>query len=267
MTYNRLDENMAKGRSTFDLSAIDRGVRLFKSVTGDYPQDLDLLTLSDTDVGDVSGTLAHTATAGGFFSQLPRELVGMDGDRTTSDGHLHFFRATPSIVNALAEVGIDRVRGIPTANDLGEVEIPNMAYSDPPNGIGTTMAIVPNLVLSIVESKNLGASDSGLLQGITGLDPDLTHLVIALGFGNDSSLVSKSGGVNSATFSQAPSDSDVSGSEYGRFLLLFHVGSDTDNSDTIEDGEIFSSALFVGAVDATGDWLEEQFKAAFESKS
>ena len=266
-TYERLDENMAKGRSTFDLAAIDRGVRLFKAVTGDYPQDLDLLTLSDTDVGDVTGITASTATTGGFFSQLPRELEGLDGNPATSDGHLHYFKATASIVTALAEVGIDRVRGISSANDTGEVSIPNLSYNDSPTGIGAELVIVPDLVLSIVKSKNLGAADSGLLQGITGLDPSVTHLVVALGFGNNSSMVSHSGGVNSATFSHAPSDSDVESADYGRFLLLFHLGSDIDRSDTIEDAEIFSSALFVGAVDATGDWLEEQFQAAFDSKS
>ena len=266
-TYDRLDENMAKGRSTFDMAAIDRGVRLFKAVNGDYPQDLDLLTLSDTLVGDVSTVGPSVATTGGFFSQLPRELKGLDGDRTTSDGYLHFFKASSAIVNALAEAGMERVRGIPSANDLGDARPPNLAYNDPPTGVGTEVPITTDLVFSIIESKNLGAPDSGLLQAITGLDPDVTHLVVALGFGNNSSMVSHSGGVNSAGFSNAPSDSDVDSSDYGRFLLLFHLGSDADLSDTIEDSEIFPSALFIGTVDATGNWLEEQFKAAFDSKS
>ena len=261
-----LDKKMAKGRSTFDLGAIDRGVRLFKVVTGDYPQELDLLTLSDTTVGDVSGSAAVTASAGGFCSRMPAELEGSDGNQATSDGKLHFFKATSRIVAAFSEAGIDTVRGILTADDSSEVDTPNLAYHDAPTGVGSEVAIVPDLVLPIIKSKNLGAADSGLLQAITGFEPDVTHLVVVLGLGNSSSIVSDYGGVNSAFFSEAPSDSDVGGSEYGRFLLLFHVGSDSDDSDTIEDSEIFSSVVFVGAIDATGDWLEEQFKAAFESK-
>lgn len=266
-TYGPLNNKMAKGRSTFDLGAIDRGVRLFKVVTGDYPQELDLLTVNDTSVGDISGSAAVTASAGGFCSRIPDELEGLDGDQATSDGSLHFFAATGAVVNAFAEAGMDTVRGISAAADSGEVEVPNLVHNDPPSGVGTSVAIVPNLVLPIIKSKNLGAPDSGLLQAITGFDADVTHLVVVLGLGNNASIVSDSGGVNSAFFSEAPSDGDVGGSEYGRFLLLFHVGSDLDGSDTVEDSEILPSVVFVGAIDATGNWLDEQFKAAFESKS
>ena len=266
-TYGRLDEKMAKGRSAFDLSAIDRGVRLYKNVTGNYPDNLDLLALSDTRVGDVVGISPATATAGGFVSILPRELEGFDGNAATSDGHLHFYPATSAVVEALSQVGIDRLRGIASTDENGELEVPNIAFSDPPAGIGSEVAIVPSLVLSIIKSKNLGATDSGLLQAITGLAPDVTHLVVVLGLGNSASIVSNSGGVNSTTFAEAPFDSDVASSEYGRFLLLFHLGSDTNNSNTIDDTEIFETAIFVGAVDATGNWLEEQFKAAFDEKS
>ncbi len=266
-SYGNLDGKMAKGRSAYDMSAIDRGLRLFKVVSGSYPDELDLLTLSDTAVGGVESTSAVTANAGGFFSHVTDELGGADANKATSDGILHFFPATAAIVNSLAEGGIDTVRGIPIANDSGNFEIPNRAFNDAPLGGGSEVAIVPGLVLSILQSKNLGAADSGLLQAITGLESDVTHLVLVLGLGNDASIVSDTDDVTSASFSEAPFDSDVGSSDYGRFLLLFHLGSDLDASDTIEDSEIYPEVRFVGAIDATGDYLEEQFKAAFDGKS
>ncbi len=263
VTYDRLDKKMAKGRATFDLSAIDRGVRLYKAVTGMYPQDLDLLTLSDTAVGGVIGVGPVTATAGGWFSGLTRELEGADGDAATSDGSLHYFPATTAIVSAFREVGVESVRAISSIGEQSGYEVTNLAYDSFPNGVGGQLTLAPGLVLPIIESKNLGASHSGLLQAIAGLDPLVTHVVVALGLGNNASMVSPVGGVDSATFAEAPYDGEVGSAEYGRFLLLFHLGSDTNGSNTVEESEIFSSALFIGAIDASGDWREQQFREAF----
>lgn len=267
VSYDGLDTKAAKSQATFNLAAIDKGVRLFKVVSGDYPESLDLLTLSDTTVGDVTGNAAVTATAGGFFSRLTRELEGADADKATSDGSLHFFKVTAAIADSFAEAGIDTLRGIPLASDTAAIEIANRAFDDATSGVGTDVAIAADLVLPIIKAKNLGAADSSLLESITGLDSDATHLVVALGMGNNSTIVSDTVNVNSASFSEAPFYSDVASTEYGRFILMFHVATDTDDNDTIEDGEVFSSVRFVGALDAEGNWLDQEFSDSVGTKS
>ena len=267
VSYDGLDKKAAKSQATFNMAAIDKGVRLFKVVTGDYPQQLDLLTLSDTTVGDVTGNAAVTATAGGFFSRLTRELEGSDGNKATSDGDLHFFKATAAIADAFAEAGIETVRGIAAADDDADISLANRAFDDPTSGVGADVNIAADLVLPIVKAKNLGAADSSLLQNITGLDSAQTHIVVALGLGNNSTIVSDNVSVNSASFSEAPFYSDVASTEYGRFLLLFHVATDTSGNDEIEDAEVFSSVQFLGALDAEGNWLDQEFADSVGSKS
>ena len=267
VSYDGLDTKAAKSQATFNLAAIDKGVRLFKVVTGDYPENLDLLTLSDTTVGDVTGDAAATATAGGFFSRVTRELEGTDANKATSDGSLHFFKATAAIADSFAEAGIEQLRGIALADDTADIEIANRAFDDPTSGVGADVAVAADLVLPILKSKNLGAADSSLLANITGLDSDTTHLVVALGLGNNSTIVSDTVNVNSASFSEAPFYSDVASTEYGRFILLFHVATDTNDNDEIDDAEVFSSVRFVGALDAEGNWLDQEFSDSVGNKS
>jgi len=268
VSYDGLDQKAAKSQATFNLAAIDKGVRLSKVVTGDFPNGLDLLTVSDTTVGDITGNTAATATAGGFFTRLTRELEGADANNATSDGSLHFFATTTSIADAFAEVGITTVRGITDANDTATAfDIANRAFDASPTGVGADVNVAAGLVLPIIKSKNLGAADSSLLNSITGLDAATTHLVVALGLGNNSSIVSDDINVNSANFSEAPFYSDVASTEYGRFILLFHVASDGDANDTIEAGEVFSEARFVGVLDAEGNWLDQEAADAVGTKS
>lgn len=261
--YSGLDERANRSQAAFNMKAVDKGVRTFRVVNGVYPNNLDLLTVSDTAVGSVVGNGAATATAGGFFTPLTRELEGSDANKATSDGLLHFFPATAAIADALAESGITSVRGVVDANDIPTAfEDPNRGFDRAPSGVGADVAVGTGLVLPIVQSRNLGAADSSVLQEITQLDSDTTHVVVALGLGNNASIVSDEVSVNAANFSDAPFYGGVASSEYGRFILLFHVASDTDGNDTIEDGEVFNSATFVGVLDSDGNHLDRQVRLA-----
>jgi prepilin-type N-terminal cleavage/methylation domain-containing protein len=51
VSYDGLDTKAAKSQATFNLAAIDKGLRLFKVVSGDYPESLDLLTSPATTGG------------------------------------------------------------------------------------------------------------------------------------------------------------------------------------------------------------------------
>ena len=270
VAYDGLDTKAAKSQATFNLAAIDKGVRLSKAITGNYPDDLDLVVNSDATIATHTGNTAVSAATGGFFSRVPREIEGLDNDTSSGDGLFSFYPLTAEMVAALADVGIDSVRGIPIANDTASIALPNRAFDDSPTGAGAEVAVNTGLVVPIVKSLNHGAANSNDLNAITGLDASTTHIVVALGLGNNSSIVSDDTGVNSANFSEAPFYSDLASTEYGRFYLLFHVASDTTGGATpnkIDAEEVFSEPRFVGVLDAKGNWLDQEFADANGNKS
>jgi hypothetical protein len=76
--------------------------------------------------------------------------------------------------------------------------------------------------------------------------------------GNNSTLCAGSGVAGS--LSEAPFYTKVAKNEYGRFLLLFHLGSDVDAvADDVQQDEIFPKARFLAVLDTRGDWLDEEF--------
>ena len=271
VAYDGLDKKAAKSQATFNLAAIDKGVRLSRVITGNYPDELDLVVDSDATLADPTGVAAVTADTNGFFSRVPRGIEGADADETTGDGLFSFYPLSAEMETAFAEVGMNSFRGIPAASDTAAISLANRAFDAAPTGAGVLVDIAPNLVVPIVKTQNHGAADSSDLAAITGLPADTAHIVVALGLGNNSSIVSDDITVNSANFSEAPFYSDLASTEYGRFYLLFHIATDgSDGSvanDTIEAAEVFTEARFVGVLDAEGNWLDQEFADANGTKS
>lgn len=268
VAYDGLDSKAAKSQATFNLAAIDKGVRMSKVITGNYPDDLDLVVQSDATLADPTSTTAVSADTNGFFTRIPRSLEGMDNDATTADGLFSFYPLSAEMVTAFDEVGIDSFRGIVAASDTATaIDLANRAFDAAPTGVGAEVAVSLNRVVPIIRTQNHGAANSNDLAAITGLPSDTAHIVVALGLGNNSSIVSDDITVNSANFSEAPFYSDLASTEYGRFYLLFHIASDGDANDTIEAGEVFSEARFVGVLDAEGNWLDQEFADANGTKS
>jgi len=252
VSYDGLQGQADKAQATFNLAAIDQGVRTFKVVTGDYPDQLDNL-------------IDDAATAAPLFT-LPSTMKGKISTHTL----------TASGLAALQNVGINTVRIIPELlnidTEVGALDIPNRAFDDADRGLGVDLDLVAGSQVSIIE--NLGTvdlsgtdlvatPDSSRLRDIAGLDATLSHIVVALGVGNNSSIVSNATGGNAANFSQAPFYGSVDRDEYGRFIVLFHIATDTD-ADGFDDGvgdatgDFFEEAQFIGVVDTFGDWLDEE---------
>ena len=238
-----------------------------KVITGNYPNDLDLIVDSDATLADPADVGPVSADTNGFFSRVPRSIEGPDNDETTGDGLFSFYPLSAEMVTAFDEVGMTSVRGVIAANDTAAISLANRAFDGAPTGVGASVAIAGNLVVPIVKTQNHGSASSNDLAAITGLPADTTHIVVALGLGNNSSIVSDDITVNSANFSEAPFYADLASTEYGRFYLLFHVASDTDADDLIQAGEVFGEARFVGVLDAEGNWLDQEFADANGTKS
>jgi len=284
VAYDGMEAKAAKGQATFNLAAVDKGVRAFKVVTGGFPNELDsLLTdglsavtcAAGTSCTATAATPAGAGTAGsGFYAGLHSNLQGTDGNVLTADNKLGLYTLDASDVTALANAGVTSLRYVDDAvNAVGT--IPNRDFDDLPRGRGlVTTPLAAGLVVPVVESEGLGAAtDCNLtisgacnrLNDITGLVPSIQHIVVALGIGNNSSIVSDAIGANAAHFSEAPFYTDIRKDQYGRFLALFHLASDngagggTADDGIITSGERFSTARFVGIIDSKGDWLDEEY--------
>lgn len=247
VSYDGLQGKADKAQATYNLAAIDQGVRTFKVVTGDFPNRLDNL-------------IDDGATAAALFT-LPKKLKGKISSHTL----------TASGLSSLEGVGIDTVRLINETNnvetEVGDLSIPNRAFDDADRGLGENLTLAVGSKVAVVEflgstdlDGGLANTDSARLRDIAGLDATLPHLVVALGVGNNSTIVSSDSGANAANFSQAPFYGSVDEDEYGRFVALFHIATDDagDGFDEGEEGDFFGEAKFIGVVDTFGDWLDEE---------
>ncbi|MDP2683016.1 MAG: prepilin-type N-terminal cleavage/methylation domain-containing protein [Deltaproteobacteria bacterium] len=267
VSYDGLEAKAAKGQATFDIAAVDKGVRTFKVVGGAYPNEFDALLTDNATAANCAAGTSCSLTTGGFYAGLHNNLQGTDGDLTTADNKLGLYTLTAADVTALNNAGITQVRYIANAtNTVGN--IPNRDFDDAPRGKGVLTTLIVGSVVPVVESEGLGAaaactspfsSPCNRLNDITGLNPAIQHIVLALGVGNNSSIVSDATGGNSAGFAEAPFYTDVAKNQYGRYMALFHLASDTNDDGVIAAGEQFSTARFVGILDPKGDWLDEEY--------
>jgi prepilin-type N-terminal cleavage/methylation domain-containing protein len=278
VAYDGLEAKAAKGQATFNIAAVDKGIRQFKVISGAYPTELDAM-LTDglsavtcaagTSCTATAATAAGPGTAGsGFYVGMHNNLQGADGNVLTADNKLGLYTLTAADVAALANAGVTTVRYIEdTTNAVGT--IPNRDFDDAPRGKGLLTTLTAGSVVAVVESEGLGAaaactapftSACNRLNDITGLNPALGHVVVAFGVGNNASIVSDATGGNSAQFAEAPFYTDVAKDEYGRFVALFHVATDTNDDGDFDDaGERLTNARFVGIIDSKGDWLDEEY--------
>jgi prepilin-type N-terminal cleavage/methylation domain-containing protein len=259
VAYDGLDKKAARGQATFNISAIDKAFRTFKVVNGSYPDNLDGLILNNTAIAAANGVGDATATAGGWMQSIHSKMQGSDGVATTGDGKLVWFKLHAEGVSALNAVGITKMRVIDnTLGTGGGSSIPNRIFDAPTRGQGTELTLTTGSIVPIMQTKDWGGN-TARLRDIKGLDETKNHAVVVFGLGNNATIISAGGGNNAATLSETPFYTDVDKSQYGRFLVLFHIGTDTDDNGTIDASETFSEAVFLAVLDSKGEWYDEEF--------
>ncbi len=257
VAYDGLDTDAAEAQATFNMAAIDKAVRTYRTINKAFPDNLDALVTNNT-------------TLPAFFAGLPAKLQGSDADVTSDatagdDGKLAFYALTVNGAAALSNAGITTLRYIDDANNL-TTDIPNRAFDDPDRGHGVGVAVASGIQVAIIETVNHGEDATETkprLRDIAGLPAGKEHIVVAFGLGNNSSMVAGP----AANLSEAPWYTKVAKDEYGRFLLLFHLGSDTDATAGVSEDEIFETARFLGVLDTRGDWIDEEFAEFTNQKS
>lgn len=257
VSYDGLEADAAQGQAAFNIGATDRAVRTYRTLNKTFPNNLDSLLYSPGGTGldtveglnilnsKIKGKIGlHTLTAPGALALTTAGLTQfryVDGTITNSTG-------------AGVAAAYNNASTLPF--------IPNRVFDNTTRGWGTSVNVGTGVKVAVMETLGVptlagtGGTNSTRLRDIAGLDETLSHLVVVAGLGNTSSMVAEAAlGTKTGTLADAPYYTNLAKSEYGRFLLLFHIGSGADVS-TIT---YLSEARFIGVIDTKGDWLDEEY--------
>ena len=267
VAYDGLESQAAKGAATNTIASVSNSVRAYTVNQRRAPNNLDaMLAVTPASPGD--GNEEELAILG---SKIAKKMAPV--------------AATADQIDTLAEAGITEVRyldvagnsetggelSIPAADGttasvgpFSQIDIPNRAFDIPRPGSGrnrgrgfssTLERDFPLMVWAPgdggINLTKLGASAAGTETGGTG-DPNDDDVLIALGLGNNSSIISSDDAstVGDITLASAPYYTDVGPNEYGRYVLLYNLGS--INSPRGE-------AKLQAVLDTRGDFLDEEY--------
>ncbi|MBL4848870.1 MAG: prepilin-type N-terminal cleavage/methylation domain-containing protein [Planctomycetes bacterium] len=257
-SYDGLEEKAAQGQAAHSLGTLDSTLRTYKVLNKAYPDQWDSLLVGTT-TGTDTLSATFSATSATPIVSLPPKLAGKLGPH----------QLTGPGLAALNGAGITSLRyiGSTLADSSGIVgnaeagSIPNRAFDNTGRGRGVSRTLAIGDHVAIVEGLAVAdfggstPSDSSRLRDIGGLDETRAHVVVAVGIGNNSTLVKSTSGATGG-LSEAPTYSNLPKDQYGRYIALFHLGSSTDA--TIGNVVYLSSARLLAVVDTKGDWLDEE---------
>ena len=271
VAYDGLDEKAAQGQATFNIAALDNNLRTFKTLNQGFGGgNFDSLLVANTTGTDSVGA-SFTGTSNQAINSMPPKLVGKLGA----------FPLPQEGIDALAAIGVTELRyvgsslvdGDGNTGNTNPGSIPNRIFDNTTRGRGISRTLAANDHVAVVEADNVAdfagdtPADSSRLRDIAGLDQTRGHIVVAVGIGNNASLVKASGSGLEGGLSEAPLYTNVPKTEYGRFIALFHVATDTDDDGTFAAGEYLGTAQFLGVIDTKGDWYDEEFSEYTGQKS
>jgi len=258
VSYDGLEEKAAQGQAAHSLGTLDSTLRTYKVLNKAFPDEFDSLLVGTT-TGTDTLSATFTATTATAIVSMPPKLQGKLGPhQLTADG-----------LAALNAAGITRLRYIgstltDSSNIVGNAEagsIPTRAFDNTGRGRGIARTLAVGDHVAVVEGLDVadfGAatpSDSSRLRDIGGLDETLAHVVVAVGIGNNSTLVDKTGD-RTGGLSEAPTYSNLPKDQYGRYIALFHLGSSTDATQA--NVQYLGEAKLLAVIDTKGDWLDEE---------
>jgi prepilin-type N-terminal cleavage/methylation domain-containing protein len=243
IAYENVGDNAQAAAAANSAATIDRAIRTYKAVEGEYPNQWDNLAL------DVSGS--NSAVPFLPASALTF-LGGWQSTGMTSNADLR-------IGQALAFSGIEEVQNIINADGLNGDVAPNRGHNESTNlnfaaekeflnDAGDAIDEFPN-VISVIPNKvceEFGYPDatfgstpfnSNELQNRYAdlLEGDECHYVVAIGFGGDAAA---STALSNVAIAQSPTYA-LAGSvnpeeDYSRFIGLFLVGSEDEDTGEVE---------------------------------
>ena len=271
VAYDGLEAQAAKGQATNTIAALDNSVRAFTVSHRAAPNDLDsLIAATPADPADgnaeplaiLGSKIAGKIAVGSLTAEMVASLneagmtnlryVDVAGNDLAASG-----TSTPIPLPAVAQDGTAAAVGY-----IDQMDIPNRAFDNPRPGSGRnrgrgfSRALAAGDPVMIwapgdggINLVKVGASANGSANGGTG-DTDDDDILIAFGLGNNCTMFTPDDTVvGDVTLSSAPFYADVAKNEYGRYVLLYNVGSVNNPRP----------AKLQAVVDARGDFLDEEF--------
>lgn len=291
LAYEGLTDSASAGAAANNAATADQSIRNYKAVTGRYPNQWDHL-VTDSGNGSAGGValdfvadatyrfLAQvdaSAVAGPIQDAFARVGVNEFQVRTNSgvvsgvepnllhnEGAVQLAGATGSTVElGLSDGGVradffNRLVVVPTTNEnatsLCQVggALPNAIRVDPAanvtldaSGAGTGFAKAANFINKINDF----------------FEPGDCHLIAAFGFGNDAAKSTTGSPVAIASAPTYVSGTINPSTQYARYIALFHLGTDGDGDENVEDTEIFAKPKLLAVLDAEGKLVDQNIAA------
>ncbi len=260
---------------------VDNAIRQYKAVTNAYPNQWDNL-----------------ASGASLISSLPTQLTTIVSQWATG-------AAASSVSESLGRAGINELQNWlnPSAANNATGVIPNLAHNESFNSANaaesehfdggsvtgtpiSTIAVVPGLTACTADAQPipatttdpdgagpLNAGDNYIQNRYSdSLEGDECHLVVALGFGSDAAASTTNSSVSigkapsfSKTDTANPANNVDPNQHYSRYIGLFLVGSDDDNSGNITGSEYLSKAKLLTIIAPDGTIADQNLATAVQN--
>lgn len=290
VAYEGIGENAQDTAAANNITTAENAIRSYRAVEAEYPEQWDNLANVDGGVLQANGMMELLAPeTEAFFGQW---VIPLTAHTTAPTGTVY-----EAVATAMNAVGIDDLQSVDSNANFPANVVPNLALNesspnvtnpgseielDPAAAQFNDAAIPAGLALSIVPSTSesvgtctadgVSIADSFDTTTVTdntrlnlindAMDSDVCSLVLAVGFGKDVPGSTVGSRVAISQVPTAVTDNVNPANNYARYVALFQLANDTDDSGTIEASEVFPRARLVGVVDPEGRTLDQALAGA-----
>lgn len=290
VAYDGVGDNASSTAAANNMQTVDRTIRQYNAVTGNYPNQWDVL--SDA----LDATLPFDGITAAAAADLDDDEVILPKAAREAFGGWNIAGAGvvgAKVLNVLADYGIDELQvvSLATAGTLTGDALPNTAHNEGANPesseveaddlvgaggsdafgaisifpAGTGCAAGGQTIANNFDGDTL--SDAVQLPRINAINDFLEdrqcNLILALGFGGDAGKSMQNSSVQMTSSPTYASRSINPAVNYGRFVGLFHMGAGPEVGDadplapiTLES-EIFDKPRLIAILTPEGKTLDE----------
>jgi prepilin-type N-terminal cleavage/methylation domain-containing protein len=301
VAYDGVGENASATAAANNMTTTDRTIRQYVAVTGNFPNQWDVLSdavvattpfdfISAADISaDTTGDLEEAV----IVSAATRKAFGGWDVEAATTGDVG-----AKVLQSLINYGIDELQyaGVATQGNLPSGVLPNTAHNEGANAGNTTWASGEAGEADTDEATTLSIFPAGgtctaggqpiaqsfdnstgtLLEQVARinaindyLEDETCNLILALGFGGDAA---KSMQNSSVQMTAAPTFSSRTlnpANNYARFIGLFHMGSGAEapgNLNIVDESQIFDKPRLIAILTPEGKSLDEVLAEATAAK-
>lgn len=268
VAYEGIGDNAQATAAANNTAGADRAIRNFKAVTLNYPNQWDNLSAigSAAPYSTTQVAVETQETFGSFnFASSPAvfqnavvsafNAVGIEEIQQVSavtagvePNVQHNEGANPGAVETLLSAA-GRISIIPSVEVTGLAGAAGTACSAGGQGISAAWALGGNVALDNAYGLKLNKINDAL-------ETDECQFVMALGFGHDAAHSTSGTSVAISTAPTYVSKTVNPANNYARYVALFHVGTDGDADQNVDETEVFSKPRLLAVVDTEGNAID-----------